>query len=91
MPKVALKNGVGKHRLNDGTLVEPGQEIDLSDEAFACVGDKFERVLSSEELMAMAEKKAEEEVAAAKEAEKRAEAAVKAAAAAKKAGNQGKG
>ena len=95
MPKVILKKGVGKHRLRGGRLVEPGQEIELSDEAYACFKDKFDRSLSAEELAEMAKKKAEQELQVAKEAEKRAEAASKEAAAkaaaAKKSGNQGKG
>ena len=91
MPKVVLRKDVGKHRLNDGSLVEPGQEIELSGAALANIGDKFEKVHSADELMDMAEKKAEEEAKAAEAAKERADASAKKAAEIKKAGSQGKG
>ena len=89
MRKVRLKPGAGKHRNADRKLYKPGQEFEVTEGAFQAFRDKFDIVLSADELKAIAEVKAEEELEQKKQqALAKAKAAEEAALAAKAAGDK---
>lgn len=74
MFKVKLKIGAGKHRIEAGVFAKPGDVFEVPEKAFKKFKDKFERVLSADELHKMAEDAAAKEKEDAQRAAKKAEA-----------------
>jgi len=57
---VRIKEGHGKHHVGSKTY-KAGDEFEVSEATFEALKNKFEPVLSAEELLALAEKRADDE------------------------------
>ena len=80
---VKIKEGHGKHHVK-GRTFKAGDELDVSEATYAAHKAKFEQVLSADELLELAEKRAEDARARADDEKKRVAAEKKAAAEAAK-------
>lgn len=69
MHLVKIKKGYGKHRTGN-KVYNAGDELEVSESTLKVFGDKFEKVLSPDELAELAKKRAEEAKVRADEAAK---------------------